>query len=235
LEDGLNRAVRISIGFGSAAIWTAGLALVYMLPQKTGVADLRLPLLLGLAWVLGIVLIGVAVSPGNSFWGTSGAAADVILQTVDESTGLSNRRAFQGLVEPLLSAAERFSEKSLVVILNVNDLDRLIDSRGDEAAEQVVVHVAKAFLDSLRGSDILARYDKDELVAFLPKASLVFAQTISARVMMNVEVQHRKMEDKHEIKFSIGFAEFDPVAPEPIERLIRRAYENMIVEMGARP
>jgi hypothetical protein len=53
--------------------------------------------------------------------------------------------------------------------------------------------------------------------------------------MMNVEVQHRKMEDKHEIKFSIGFAEFDPVAPEPIERLIRRAYENMIVEMGARP
>jgi diguanylate cyclase (GGDEF)-like protein len=223
----------VIIGFGSAAAWTAGLAFVYMIPHKTGVADLRLPLMLGLSWALGIVLIGVAVSPAGSFWGSPASGSKVTLKTIDESTGLSNRRAFQGLVEPLLSAAERFSEKSMVVILNVNDLDKLIDSRGDEAAEQIVVHVAEAFLESLRGSDILARYDKDELVAFLPKASLVFAETISERVMLNVAAQHRQMEDKHEIKFSIGFAEFDPVAPEPIDKLIRRAYENMIDEMGA--
>ncbi|MDF1534933.1 MAG: diguanylate cyclase [bacterium] len=230
----MKRAARISIGFGSTLFWTAGLVLVYMIPHKAGVADLRLSLLLGLSWALGVVLIGVAVTPAGSFWGEPSSASGRTLKTVDESTGLSNRRAFQGLVEPLLSAAERFSEKSLVVMLNVNDLDKLIDSRGDEAAEQIVVLVAQAFLDSLRGSDILARYDKDELVAFLPKASLVFAETIYERVMMNVAAQHRQMEDQHEIRFSIGFAEFDPVAPEPIERLIRRAYENMISEMGAR-
>ena len=231
----MKRGVRVTIGFVSAAAWTAGLALVYMIPGKAGVADLRLPLLLGLSWALGVVLVGVAMSPAGSFWGSPASGSQMTLKTIDESTGLSNRRAFQGLVEPLLSASERFSEKSMVVILNVNDLDNLIDSRGDEAAEQIVVHVAEAFLESLRGSDILARYDKDELVAFLPKASLVFAETISERVMMNVAAQHRQMEDKHEVKFSIGFAEFDPEAPEAIEKLIRRAYENMIAEMGARP
>ena len=227
----MKRGVKIAIGFGSAILWTAGLALVYMIPYKTGVVDLRLPLLFGLSWTLGVVLIGVAVSPASSFWGSSGGDPKMTLKTIDESTGLSNRRAFQGLVEPLLSAAERFSEKSLVVILNINDLDKLIDTRGDEAAEQIVVHVAQAFLDSLRGSDILARYDKDELVAFLPKASLVFVEAIYERVMLNVAAQHRQMEDQHEIKFSIGFAEFDPTAPEPIEKLIRRAYENMIEEI----
>lgn len=230
----MKNSTRYMIGFATAAAWTAGLILVYMIPYKTGIVDLRLPLLFGLSWTLGVVLIGVAVSPSGSFWGGP-SRPKITLKTIDESTGLSNRRAFQGLVEPLLSASERFSEKSMVVILNVNDLDRLIDSRGDEAAEQIVVHVAMAFLESLRGSDILARYDKDELVAFLPKASLVFADTISERVMLNVAAQHRQMEDQHEIRFSIGFAEFDPAAPEPIEKLIRRAYENMIQKMGKLP
>jgi GGDEF domain-containing protein len=152
----------------SGVVWTVVLLILYRIPIGAQGADWRLPLFLVISWVLGLVLIAWVVF-GRQVDPTKG-----ILITVDENTGLANRRAFQGHVEPLLKAAVRNVEKSLVVILNINNLDRIIADEGDKEAEEIVIHVAQAFLDSLRGSDILARYDKDEMVAFLPKASSVF-------------------------------------------------------------
>jgi len=210
----------------SGVVWTAVLLVLYRVPIGAQGADWRLPLFLVISWVTGLALV-VWVALGRHVDPTKG-----IIITVDEHTGLANRRAFQGHVEPLLKAAVRFVEKSLVVILNINNLDRIIAEEGDEKAEEIVIHVAQAFLDSLRGSDILARYDKDELVAFLPKASSVFSETVTDRIMMNVAAQRREMGNPQDLNVSIGFAEFDPVAPQSLDYLIRQAYKDMIRGMG---
>jgi two-component system cell cycle response regulator len=202
------------------------LLVLYRLPIGAHGADWRLPLFLAISWVLGLVLVT---------WVAFGRAVDPtkgMLITVDESTGLANRRAFQGHVEPLLKAAVRFAEKSLVVILNINNLDRIIEEEGDEKAELIVIHVAQAFLDSLRGSDILARYDKDELVAFLPKASMEFSELVTDRIMMNVQAQRSKLEKPQALNVSVGYAEFDHVAPQSLDYLLRQAYKDMIRSMG---
>ncbi len=210
----------------SGVVWTVVLLILYRTPIGAQGADWRLPLFLAISWILGLVLIAWVVF-GRQVDPTKG-----ILITVDENTGLANRRAFQGHVEPLLKAAVRNVEKSLVVILNINNLDRIIADEGDEVAEEIVIHVAQAFLDSLRGSDILARYDKDELVAFLPKASSVFSETVTERIMMNVAAQRREMENPQDLNVSVGYAEFDPVAAQSLDYLIRQAYKDMIRSMG---
>ena len=218
--------MRIITCIVSGFVWTAFLLILYQMPIGAHGVDWRLPLFLTISWVLGLVLV---------IWLTSGRAVDPtkgMLITVDENTGLANRRAFQGHVEPLLKAAVRFGEKSLVVILNINNLDKIIDEEGDEEAEVVVIHVAQAFLDSLRGSDILARYDKDELVAFLPKASMEFSEKVTERIMMNVQVQRSKLEKPQTFNVSVGYAEFDHVAPQSLDYLIRQAYKDMIRNMG---
>lgn len=218
--------MKVSTCIVSGFVWTAALLVLYQLPIGAQGADWRLPLFLAISWVLGLVLVT---------WVTFGRAVDPtkgILITVDENTGLANRRAFQGHVEPLLKAAVRFAEKSLVVILNINNLDKIIDEEGDEKAEVIVFHVAQAFLDSLRGSDILARYDKDELVAFLPKASIEFSQMVTDRIMKNVQEQRSKLEKAQALNVSVGYAEFDPVAPQSLDYLIRQAYKDMIRSMG---
>ena len=210
----------------SGLVWTVILLSLYRLPIGAQVADWRLPLFLAISCVLGLVLVT---------WVTFGRIVDPtrgILITVDENTGLANRRAFQGHVEPLLKAAVRFAETSLVVILNINNLDKIIEEEGDERAELIVIHVAQAFLDSLRGSDILARYDKDELVAFLPKASMEFSHLVTDRIMMNVEVQRSKLEGSQALNVSVGYAEFDHEAPQSLDYLIRQAYKDMIRSMG---
>ena len=206
--------------------WTVALLILFRVPIGAQGTDWRLPLFLLISWILGLVLIAwVALS-------REGDPGKGVIITVDEKTGLANRRAFQGHVEPLLKAAVRFAEKSLVVILNINNLDRIIEEDGDEEAEQIVIHMAQAFMDSLRGSDILARYDKDELVAFLPKASMVFSDRVTERIRMNVAAQRRHMEPQYDIKVSVGYAEFDPVAPQSLDYLIRQAYKDMIKYMG---
>jgi len=218
--------MRVAVSIISGVVWTAVLLILYCMPIGAQGADWRLPLFLIISWVLGLVLIAW-IALHRDVDPTKG-----ILITVDESTGLANRRAFQGHVEPLLKAAVRFSEKSLVVILNINNLDRVIREEGDEEAERIVYHVAHAFLDSLRGSDILARYDKDELVAFLPKASALFSDTVTERIMMNVAGQQRQMENPRDLNVSVGYAEFDPVAAQSLDYLIRQAYKDMIRSMG---
>ena len=218
--------MKIILSIVSGVVWTAVLLFLYWMPIGAQGTDWRLPLFLLLSWILGLVLIAwVAL-------GREGDPTKGIIITVDENTGLANRRAFQGHVEPLLKAAVRFSEKSLVVILNINNLDRIIVDEGDDEAEFIVSHVAQAFLDSLRGSDILARYDKDELVAFLPKASMVFSERVTERIMMNVAAQRRQMENPQDLNVSIGYAEFDPVAAQSLDYLIRQAYKDMIRSMG---
>ena len=210
----------------SGIIWTTVLLLLYRMPIGAQGADWRLPLFVVMSWVLGLVLIAW-VALGREKDPTKG-----VLRTIDENTGLANRRAFQAFVEPLLKAAVRFSEKGLVVILNINNLDRVIDVAGDDEAEEIVICVAQAFLDSLRGSDVLARYDKDELVAFLPKASIVFSDRVTERIMMNVAAQHRQMDPPRDLNVSLGYAEFDPLAPQSLDYLIRQAYKDMIKSMG---
>lgn len=212
----------------SGVAWTALLIVLYRAPIGAQGADWRLPLFLVISWILGLVLISWYA------FGRQSGPGRMILTTVDENTGLANRRAFQGFVEPLLKAAVRFSENGLVVILNVNNLDRIIEQEGDEEAELVVIHVARAFLDSLRGSDILARYDKDELVAFLPKATTEFTGRVTDRIMMNVETQRKLMDKPRDLAVSVGYAEFDPIAPQSLDYLIRQAYKDMIRSMGER-
>jgi diguanylate cyclase (GGDEF)-like protein len=114
----------------------------------------------------------------------------------------------------------------------VDNLDNISEEYGDEEAERVIVRVSRALLDSLRAADLLGRHDKDELVAFLPKASSLSWETISERIRMNVAAQNSRFEKSFHISVSVGHAEYDPIAPVSLDLLLRQAYEGMIKEMG---
>ena len=102
--------MKVVVSIISGVVWTAVLLILYRLPIGAQGADWRLPLFLIISLVLGFVLIAWVA------FGRQGDPTKGIIITVDENTGLANRRAFQGHVEPLLKAAVSFSEKSLVVI-----------------------------------------------------------------------------------------------------------------------
>ena len=211
--------------------WTAGLMIAYGFPLEYFAAAWRLKAIFVLAWVLGLALLWQwAGLRGHKRAGK--AEKDHAAENVDPVTGLPTRAYFRGIVQDYLDACGERDEKSLVLLICVKDLDKIAESHGDEEAERVMVRVSRALLDSLRGADLLARHDKDEMVAFLPKAASISWEAIAERILFNVAAQNNQFDKPYVISVSTGHSEFDPASPLPLELLLRHAYEEMIKELG---
>jgi diguanylate cyclase (GGDEF)-like protein len=215
----------------AALLWTAGLIAVQRLPLENSAAQWRLRIVLLLAWFLGLAVLSLLFR-GQHLLDSAKSKFHRIADTVDPETGLPSRSSFREIVRKHMDSSGKRDEKGLVVLICIKDLDKIAESHGDDEAEKVMVRVSKALLDSLRGADILGRHDKDELAAFLPKATSLCWETISERIHLNVAAQNDQFEKPYIIAVSTGHCEFDPASPSPMEILLRRAYDEMIKDMG---
>jgi len=213
------------------AVWTAGLLVFFLVPFGFSAAVWRLKIVFLLAWLLGLVVLWLwSRMQGLAWSGGLGSGPDS--DTVDPTTGLPNRASFHEIVQDYLEASVGQGEKSLIVLIGVKDLDETARSYGDEEAERVMVRVSRALLDSLRGADLLGRNDKDELIAFLPKASNLSWEAISKRIQVNVTAHSSRAEKPYRITVGTGHCEFDPDSPVVLGVLLRQAYEEMEKDLG---
>jgi len=153
------------------------------------------------------------------------------IEVIDPLTGLYNRRAFIPMATPLVEAAEKLSEKALLLLVSIDDYDKYQKAGEKEVVDKVVTLFTDAIRDSLRGSDLIARYNEDEFACFLPKASLTFREVLLDRISGNVTAQSRQLPGGGHLSASVGFAELDPVAVLPLEKLVKYAYDDLFVQM----
>lgn len=222
-------------GFSGAVtatlLWTAVLLVIQGLPLEGSAAQWRFRGIFLAAWLLGLIVLWLwfrrqHISGAGKLKARRGTG------TVDPVTGLPSRSSFREIVLKQMDSYGKHDEKGLVVLICVKDLDKIAESYGDDEAEKVMVRVARALHDSFRGADTLGRYDKDEMAAYLPKATSLCWETISERIHQNVAAQNNQFEKGYVISVSTGHSEFDPASPLPMEILLRRAYEEMIRDMG---
>ncbi|UCF31491.1 MAG: diguanylate cyclase [bacterium] len=182
----------------------------------------------GVIWLLGLAVLG---SLTMYFTEKSRQVEEFKnLALVDELTGLNNRRAFFALTRQQMEWAERFTEKALLLFIDLDGMKQINDRFGHDEGDNALVLTAEALLSSFRGSDIVARYGGDEFVVFLPKSSLSNRDLIHPRVTGNVDGKNTLIKGDYTLSVSIGFAEFDPVAPMSLETLIREADKDMYGE-----
>lgn len=183
-----------------------------------------------LTWLLGMGIIGILARRFTEM----GQQQDKerVISLLDEVTGLNNRRAFHALSEPQLAVAEKQVETALVMVVNLDEYEQIVKIHGHEEGNRSMRLVADALMSSFRAADVVARYGDDEFTAFLPKASRDFGGKILERIREKVEAGNRDIGGAYNLSVSIGCAEFDPVAPVSLDRLIRTAFDAMIMEMG---
>lgn len=181
-------------------------------------------------WAVGAALmaaVSILQAPG-----ARGAARPTSVSLMDPVTGLGNRRAFDAMVTPLMDEAERLSEKALLIVINIDNYEQL-GAAGKDVGDRAAVLVADALRDSLRGSDLVARYNEDEFICFLPKASNLFAAVIEERIHDNVAAGNRRFPGTGELRVSIGVAQLDPVAPVAPGTLVKEGYEDLFARLRA--
>jgi len=99
---------------------------------------------------------------------TAALAAMTRLATVDDLTGVLNRRAFMQEAERLLKLVARQCGSLSIAILDVDHFKKVNDTHGHAAGDRVLKDVAQTLRSGLRESDLVGRIGGEEFAIALP-------------------------------------------------------------------
>lgn len=109
------------------------------------------------------------------------------LATIDELSGVANRRAFKDAAARSIARSERSGKSVALLMLDLDGLKTINDRFGHPAGDRAIVTVAQCCLDAVRTSDMVARLGGDEFAVLLPDTDLDGALNIARRISTSVQ------------------------------------------------
>lgn len=132
-------------------------------------------------------------------------------ESVDALTGVPNRAHFMALAEREWSRLRRYGGGAALVIVEVDKLARLADSRGADAAGAVMREVARHTGATLRGADAMGRLDGAQLAVWLVQADPTGALDAAERMRERIEALDITWLDQTlRVTLSVGVAVIRP-------------------------
>jgi diguanylate cyclase len=104
------------------------------------------------------------------------------LATVDELTGLPNRRAWASELPVAIERARRSGESLAVALIDLDHFKRFNDAFGHLAGDRLLKACAAGWRSRLRAGDLLARYGGEEFILLLPGAGVSDAEALLSRL-----------------------------------------------------
>ncbi len=131
-----------------------------------------------------------------------GAELDAVREVggLDPLLGVWNRSTLTRLLEMMETACRRTGEPLAVAIINVVGMTRINDVYGHREGDALLRHVAEVAVYVIRGSDIVARYQSDDLAIVFHGATAHQAVTVLERIRQTVASQPLRTDDGHEIE-----------------------------------
>ena len=126
------------------------------------------------------------------------------LASSDALTGLSNLEPLHGELQQALATGKRYSHPFALLVLDVDGLKRVNDSRGQAAGDRVLVQVALAVRRSVRAVDTPARIGGDEFCVLAPHQTVAGAKAMAARLAEAVAAETTGLGGDAEVSVSIG-------------------------------
>jgi diguanylate cyclase (GGDEF)-like protein len=113
------------------------------------------------------------------------------LASIDELTGLANRRAWYRGLDEALARTSRSGRPLSVVVLDLDGLKEINDRNGHQAGDKLLVEVARRWASALRPTDLLGRIGGDEFAVLLEGADAAAAAAVIARLEQSLVSWHR--------------------------------------------
>jgi two-component system, cell cycle response regulator len=129
------------------------------------------------------------------------------MAATDPLTGLYNRRHFQSVLSHLFAEAVRYRTDLTAVMVDLDGYKQLNDSLGHQMGDQILVLVGQLFRETLRKSDVAARYGGDEFVLLLPRTDAPEASQLVSRIRDEYRTRSAQMTRREKgMTMSIGIA-----------------------------
>ncbi len=151
------------------------------------------------------------------------------LASLDELTGLYNRRHFLELAQVEFNRVERYRRPLSIIVLDIDKFKDFNDNYGHAIGDRILQIVTKLCLQTLRNTDIMGRYGGEEFVILLPETNMEVAGTVAERLRKSVAETIIPTETSNlRATVSIGIAEKNELTP-TLETLIARADQAMYI------
>ncbi len=145
------------------------------------------------------------------------------LSTVDDLTGLANRRHFLDACQRELSRARRHRLAMTIVTLDIDRLRAINERVGHRAGDALIAEVANLIRRKLRSADVLARFAGGAFAILLPHTDADQARAAAERVREAVGSHGFPAQAAGDVTVSLGIATYPSGTLESIEELINAA------------
>jgi len=108
------------------------------------------------------------------------------LVQIDQMTGAYNRRGLEELFKREAARADRNAQSLGVILIDLDNFKQINDSLGHQYGDSVLMNLVTIAKETLRPTDIVARFGGEEFVILLPDVEMEEALTIVYRLQDNL-------------------------------------------------
>jgi diguanylate cyclase (GGDEF)-like protein len=109
-----------------------------------------------------------------------------IISETDELTGIYNVRAFTSIANRTHKQAQRYRQPYAIVMIDSDNLKAVNDTYGHEGGNRLLKLTVACVQQSLRDTDVFARFGGDEFIAILPQTKLEGAHEVAERIRKTI-------------------------------------------------
>ena len=144
-----------------------------------------------------------------------------LLSRTDDLTGLLNMRAFNDLLEKEIARVTRYAQPLTVIMVDVDSLKGINDRYGHTAGSRLIRTIGQSISESVRNTDVVARYGGDEFALILPETPVENAVKVAQRIQSELAAVTVSEEPAVGMTVSIGVAELSPQVASPRDWVVR--------------
>ena len=153
--------------------------------------------------------------------------AAVQMATMDELSGLLNRRGLEVLGQQAIQLCIRLDKPASLLFFDLNHFKAVNDTYGHAEGDRALTSFAETLGMVFRSSDLIGRLGGDEFVAMLINSSEV--ETVAAVERLRAAIAARNAADRrgYNICFSVGQVDFDSRRHKSIASLLAEGDAEM--------
>jgi diguanylate cyclase (GGDEF)-like protein len=144
----------------------------------------------------------------------------------DPLTGLKNRRMFDEHLGREINRAKRYMNSFAMLLMDLRRFKLANDTYGHAVGDEILRSVARASIETMRGSDIACRIGGDEFALLLPQAERASAEALAERIARKFEAYAKPLAPATPVGIDCGIAIF-PEDGEGATKLFQTADKNL--------